>query len=207
MGEGGVMTACNARTNSSDGILVGAGCRVVDCSTSKNGSEGIITGAGCTLEGCTAFDNSANGIYGGLGTRISGCTAYSNGTNGIALLNAGLIITSPNGGQVQNCVSRANAGNGIQVGSRVQVLNNNCTDNVFAGISVLGSSCRIDSNNCGGGQRGFHVLGTANLIIRNSAADFTVDDYTIAAGNRDASIILNPASGFANTTPWSNFSF
>ena len=207
MGEGGVMAACNARANTSDGIVVGSGCRVVDCSTSKNGSEGIITGSGCTLEGCTAFDNSANGILGGPGGRISGCTAYSNGTNGIALLNSGITIIFPNGGMVQNCVSRANTGNGIQVGSRVQVLNNNCTDNTFAGISVIGSSCRIDSNNCGGGQRGFHVTGTANLIIRNSAADFSVDDFTIVAGNRDASIIVNPGSGFVNTTPWSNFSF
>jgi hypothetical protein len=37
---------------------------------------------------------------------------------------------------MHNCVSRANAGNGIQVGSRVQVLNNNCSDSVFAGFSV-----------------------------------------------------------------------
>jgi len=207
VGEGSLIIACTARTNTLDGIIASSGCRVIDCTTSRNGSEGIIVGSGGTAEGCTAFDNAANGISAGTGTRISGCTAYSNGTNGIALLNVVVIGSTPNGSLVQNCVARANAGNGIQVGSRVQVLNNSCTDNTFVGILVTGSGCRIDSNHATGGQRGFRVTGTSNLIIRNSAQGASVIPFDIVAGNHVGTFIIDPGFPFASDQPWANFAF
>lgn len=207
LGEGGLISGCTARTNLSDGIVASSGCRVVDCSASRNGSEGLIAGAGSTIEGCASFDNAQNGIIGGLGSSIVNCTAYSNGTNGIAIVNSGFPVASPNASQISGCVTRANAGNGIQIGSRCQLLNNNCSGNIFAGISVLGSGNRIDSNHATGGQRGLHVIGSDNLIVRNSVQGATVLSYDTAVGNHQAALITSPGLGFASTSPWANFSF
>ena len=206
LGEGGLISGCTARTNTSDGIVASSGCRVVDCSASRNGSEGLIVGSGSTIEGCAAFENNNSGIIASLGSSIVNCTAYSNGTNGIAVLNS-IFPVNPNSSQISGCVARANAGNGIQVGSRCQVINNNCSGNTFVGISVLGSGNRIDSNHCTGGQRGFQLIGTDNLLIRNSTQGATVQAYDNAAGNHSGAIITSPGLGFASTAPWANFSF
>ena len=136
------------------------------------------------------------------------CTTYSNGTNGILMANSGFIVaTNPASGQIIGCVSRANSGNGIQVGSRCYLLENNCAGNVFAGILVTGSACRIDSNHCTGGQRTFQITGTDNLIVRNSAQGASVLAYDTAAGNHQAALIVSPGLNFASTAPWANFSF
>jgi parallel beta-helix repeat protein len=207
LGEGGLVANCSARTNSQDGIITSGGCRVVDCSTSRNGSEGLNVGINTAVSGCTAFENSGTGIAGGLGASIQNCTAYSNGTNGIALFNSVLIVTTPNAGQIIGCVSRANAGNGIFVGSRCDVRDNNCGGNSFVGVLVTGSACRIDSNHASGGQRGFQVTGTDNLIVRNSAQGASAANYDIVAGNHDAARIISPGANFASASPWANFSF
>jgi hypothetical protein len=168
----------------------------------------LIIGPGSTIEGCTAFENNANGISAGLGSSVVNCTTYSNGTNGILMGNSGILLaTNPASGRIAGCVSRANAGNGIQIGSRCQVENNNCAGNVFAGFLVIGSACRVDSNHASGGQRGFDVNGTDNLIIRNSAQGASVLNYDIVAGNHDAARITSPGASFASTSPWANFSF
>jgi parallel beta-helix repeat protein len=208
VGEGSIIVACTARSNVLDGIVASSGCRVTDCTTSRNGSEGLIISVSSTIEGCTAFENSANGIIAGLGSSVVHCTAYSNGTNGIAMFNTGFIIaTNPASGQIIGCVSRSNGGNGIQVGSRCYLLENNCAGNVFAGILVTGSACRIDSNHCTGGQRTFQITGTDNLIVRNSAQGASVLAYDTAAGNHQAALIVSPGLNFASTAPWANFSF
>jgi len=208
LGEGGLISSCTARTNTLDGIIASSGCRVIDCTTSRNGSEGLIIGPGSTIEGCTAFENTANGISAGLGSSVVNCTAYSNGTNGILMANTGFILaTNPASGRIAGCVSRVNAGNGIQVGSRCLVENNNCAGNVFAGFVITGSANRIDSNHATGGQRGFDVNGTDNLIIRNSTQGASVLAYDIAAGNHSAALIVSPGVGFASSSPWANFSF
>jgi hypothetical protein len=50
-GEGSVVIACSARTNTLDGIVASSGCRVTDCTTSRNGSEGLTIGTGGSIEG------------------------------------------------------------------------------------------------------------------------------------------------------------
>jgi len=208
LGEGSLIEACTARNSSSDGIVAGSGCRVINCTTSRNGSEGLIIGLGSTIEGSTAFDNTANGISAGLGSSVVNCIAYSNGTNGILMANSGFIIaTNPASGRISGCVVRANAGNGIQTGSRCFVENNQSAGNTFAGFLVIGSACRIDNNHNSGGQRGFHISGTDNLVVRNSAQGATVGNYDIAAGNHSAAIITSPGLTFSSTAPWANFSY
>jgi parallel beta-helix repeat protein len=208
VGEGSLIASCTARTNTLDGIVASSGCRVTDCSTSRNGSEGLIIGPGSTIEGCTAFENTANGISAGLSSSIVHCTTFSNGTNGIIMANTGFLsATNPVAGQIMGCVSRANSGNGIQVGSRCYLVENNCAGNGFVGILVTGSACRIDNNHCTGGQRTFQITGTDNLIIRNSAQGASVLAYDTVAGNHQASLIVSPGLNFASTSPWANFSF
>jgi parallel beta-helix repeat protein len=208
VGEGSLIIACTARSNTLDGILASSGCRVTDCTTSRNGSEGLVIATASTIEGCTAFENGANGISAGIGSSVLHCTAYKNGTNGIAIFNTGFIVaTNPASGQIIACVARDNTGNGIQVGSRCYLTENNCAGNILAGILVTGSACRIDSNHCTGGQRCFQITGTDNLIIRNSAQGSSVSNYDTAAGNHQAALIVSPGLNFASTAPWSNFSF
>lgn len=207
LGEGGLLTGCSARTNASDGIQTGGGCRVSDCSTSRNGGSGFNLGQNTSISGCTAFDNSGTGIAGGLGASIQNCSAFSNGTNGIALPNVVILANTPNAGQVVGCVSRGNAGNGILVGARCDVRDNNCSGNIFVGILVTGSGCRIDSNHATGGQRGFQLTGSDNLVIRNSAQGASVANYDIAAGNHSAALLTSPGASFSSSNPWSNFSF
>lgn len=208
VGEGSLIDGCTARTNILDGIVASPGCRVVDCTTSRNGSEGLIIGTASAIEGCTAFENSANGISAGLGSSIVNCTAYSNGTNGIIVVNTGFLVpTNPASARITGCVSRSNAGNGIQTGSRCMIENNNSAGNTLAQFSVTGTACRIDSNHATGGQRGFLLSGTDNLLIRNSAQGASVANYDIAAGNHDAARITSPGANFASTSPWANFSY
>jgi len=208
VGEGSLVTGCTARTNALDGIITSSGCRVIDCTTSRNGSEGLIVGTANTIEGCTAFENAANGISAGVGSSVLNCVAYSNGTNGILAANTGFLTpTNPASVRIAGCVSRSNAGNGIQTGNRCVLENNNCAGNVFAQFLVTGSACRVDGNHATGGQRGFSVTGTDNLIIRNSAQGATAANYDIVAGNHDAARFTSPGSSFASTSPWTNFSF
>jgi hypothetical protein len=197
LGEGGLIAGCSARTNALTGIVAGNGSRVADCSSSRN-TTGISMGTGGTISGANTFENAAAGIAGGAGSLIQNCTAYSNGTNGITTLS---------GGEISGCTSRANSGNGISASSAVTILNNNCSGNVFAGIQITGSGGRIDGNHCTGGQRSFFIIGTDNLLIRNSAQGASVLAYDIAAGNHDAARVTSPGSAFASTSPWVNFSF
>ena len=197
VGEGGLIVACSARSNALTGIVAGNGVRVADCSSARN-AVGISLGTGSTTAGSTAFENSGTGVVGGAGSLIQNCTSYSNGTNGISTLT---------GGQIMNCTCRGNSGNGISATSSAVVLNNSCSANVFAGIQVTGSGGRIDGNHCVGGQRSFLILGSDNLIVRNSAQGASVLAYDIAAGNHDAARITSPGASFASTSPWANFSF
>jgi hypothetical protein len=208
VGEGSLVSSCTARSNILDGIVASSGCRVTDSTTSRNGSEGLIIGSGGSIEGCTAFENEANGISAGLSSLILNCTAFSNGTNGILMANSGLLLaTNPAAGRIVGCVSRANLGNGIQIGSRCDVRDNNCAGNSFAQFLVTGSACRIDSNHATGGQRGFQLTGSDNLLIRNSSQGASVSAYDISAGNHDAARVSSPGANFVSTSPWANFAF
>jgi parallel beta-helix repeat protein len=198
VGEGSLLQSCTARSNVLDGIATGNGCRVIDCTTSRNGSEGIIVGTGGTVQGSTAFENTANGIFANAGSSVLNCSVYSNGTNGIYVST---------GGQALNCTARGNSGNGIQASSASYVAQNTCSANVFAGILVSGVAARIDGNHCIGSQRGFHITGTDNLIIRNSTQGASVLAYDTAVGNHQAALIVSPGVGFASANAWANFSF
>jgi hypothetical protein len=87
------------------------------------------------------------------------------------------------------------------------VQGNNCAGNVFAGLLITGSACRVDKNHCTGGQRGVQVTGTDNMVVRNSAQGNSVLNFDIVAGNHDAARVTSPGASFASTSPWANFSF
>ncbi len=218
VGEGSIVSSCTARTNVTDGIRTSGGCRVTDCTSSKNSQDGVEVGTGSTVSGCSAFDNGAIGINGTTACTISGCTAYSNTGTGIdggigcslsqcsAYNNTNGIVAST-GSRVFACSARFNLAHGISVGSQCQVENNDCSANTISGIRVSGTACRIDQNHCVGGQSGFLIVGTDNLIIRNSSQGATGLPYDIAAGNHIAALITSPGVSFASSSPWANFSF
>lgn len=219
VGEGGLVASCTARTNVSDGIRTSGGCRVVDCTASKNGGDGIEAGTGSTIGGCASFDNVGEGINGSTACTITGCSAYSNTGFGIeasfasSILQCSVYANATNGivlsggSRASACTVRLNTGHGISVSSQCQVENNDCSANTLAQINVTSSANRIDSNHCQGGQRGFLISSTDNLVIRNSSQGASLLAYDIAVGNHSAAIITSPGVGFASSSPWANFSF
>jgi hypothetical protein len=206
VGSSAVAADCAAISNGGSGMVAGDGGRITGCVVSTNTGQGFLTGAGSTLESCAANANTGTGISAANGCVIRGCPVYGNGAGGIALNNSGVPL-APNGGLVEGCDVYGNAGNGIVAGSRCLVRNNEVAGSTLAGINVTGSACRIEGNHCTGGQRGLHIAGTDNLIVRNSVQGTTMSAYDIAAGNHDAARITSPGAGFASTSPWANFSF
>lgn len=219
LGDGGIVNACTARTNVLDGIHTSGGCRVADCSASRNGGDGIETGTGSTLSGCAAFDNNGGGINAAIACAVNNCTAYSNTGIGIESASGSTIsfcavyqnatngISVDNGSLVTACAVRFNGGIGIRALNYCRLENNDCASNVIEGILVTGTAGRIDSNHCIGGQRGIHVTGSDNLIVRNSVQGVSVLNYDIAVGNHYAAVITSPGSAFTSTQPWANFGF
>ncbi len=149
-------------------------------------------------------DNASVGIYAGSGSIISDCTAHHNGY--------GIFVTAEastmGGGIVRNCVVSYNTSDGIVVTDGVLVKDNESKANALAGIHVIGTRNRIESNNVTDnrsydpelGYRGWGIKvdGTNNFIANNSAT-FNQWNFDIVAGN----VVGAVEAGMA-TKPWSN---
>lgn len=219
VGEGSSVSSCNVRSNSLDGIRTTGGCRVVDCSASRNRQDGIETGTGSTISGSAAFDNGGGGINAAIACTVTASSAYSNTGLGIEAASGSVIqqcavynnstngISVDNGTLVSGCSIRVNGGHGIRAAASCRIEGNTITANTIDGVLVTGTGNRIDGNHTTGGQRGFNITGSDNLIVRNSAQAATVANYVIAAGNHSAALVVSPGVGFASTSPWINFSF
>ncbi len=197
VGDGSLVSACNVRSNSLDGIRTTGGCRVVDCSASLNRQDGIETGTGSTISGCSAFDNAGGGINAAISCTVTASSAYSNTGIGIEAASGSVIqqcavysnstngISVDNGTLVSGCAIRANSGSGIRAASFCRLEGNDCAGNTIAGILVTSSGNRIDSNHTTGGQRGYRSRARIipSFATRPAA---TVLNYDIAAGNHSA---------------------
>jgi hypothetical protein len=132
------------------------------------------------------------------------CVVASNG-NGIVLGDHG---------QVTGChVNNNNPGITVHDFSLVK---DNVVDNNATGIYVTGLENRIEANNITRGGTGLDVVGSPNLIIRNSISGATSANYNIAANNK-LSVVAAPnssavtgssgGSGVGTTDPWANLSY
>lgn len=147
--------------------------------------------------------NARDGIAINSGSQVRQCVVSGNGRVGI--------LTS-NDVEVDDCVSGSNGSHGIQVGTDSNVRRCLVSGNTGSGITVenilvTSSGNRIDSKHTTGGQHGFNITGSDNLIVRNSARSSNPANNLIAAGNHSAAIVTSPGVGFASSSPWVNFSF
>ncbi len=174
-----VLSRCIARFNGAEGIDAAERCAVRDCVATDNSGDGINAGFGSVLGSCVADSNTGDGIHVATGSSVGDCAAYGNGGDGIATINGSL---------VRDCVSYANRGDGIQINMRCRVSDcvcslNGATPGDGAGIHATGSYNHIEGNTVAdGNDRGIDVDVGQNIIIRNHAANNTVN-WDIAAGN------------------------
>jgi parallel beta-helix repeat protein len=190
-----LIAGCQALRNGTDGIVAGFGASVMDCSASNNTDFGIqLTNVHGRVERCIAALNGNMGIITVDSTTVRGCTANENGGDGISV---GF------DSRVEQCLATLNTFDGIEAGSRSTVTGNTCTSNgnggtgsgVHLGLGIV--DCVIDGNRVSANDRGIEVDGTGNLILNNTAASNTTNNYEIAANNRYGQIVDITAAGAA----------
>ena len=222
---GAVVQSCTTFNNSGAGITIGAGSTVTDSAANQNTAvEAIQSSTGCTLVNCTASGNTVQygivlnpgstaihctasnntssqtlsaGIFLG-GATLKDCTANSNTTtNGSPGFTSGMgIFCSGTDSVIQNCNASGNAGDGINVASRNQVMNNLSADNGFAGVHATNGGNRLEGNQLSNNsQAGMQVDATVNLVIRNAARSNS-PNYDIVPGNRVATIVTPLVNSF-----------
>jgi hypothetical protein len=151
-----------------------------------------------------------NATAGTFSSRIIDCQA---GLNGRIIANTGGI----RGGSfsvIRDCAVTKNIGAGIQVQSRSSVFQNVCENSftngavgsIGRGIYVLGSENLIDRNSIVGCPTGIVMAGSGNIMIRNTVLKISITavGYTWAAGN-DVGPAGNTAS--ISTSPFANLEF
>jgi hypothetical protein len=223
---------CIAMGNGASGFLVLLNAVVESCIAEGNGGDGIrAIGVGGTIRSCASAYNTDSGIYADNGWTIVQCSTSFNGANGIETIYENTILDCTatantaagiwGGRLVANCTASANQGDGILAIGTSVVRNNCCKQNVGAGVHLTGGDVRVDGNNVTYNSIGIDVDMPGNLIVRNAAAENSINNYDIVAGNRYGQVIdltiggAPPAvlgSGSAvntvnNTNPWANFSY
>ena len=204
------------RANALDGIAAGSHSSIRSCVVNANGASGIFANAGCLIELCHAISNATDGVFVTSAGVISRCSAYLNSAAGIRSTGLGYL-------GIIACSSLENVGPGIRVNSGTLVRGNTLAANgrgstPAAGILVDGVDNRIEDNNSTTNGRGIEVVGSGNIIIRNTCSGNTIN-WAIVANNVYGPIIdrTAPASAAVNgnaapdasgsTHPNANFTF
>jgi hypothetical protein len=124
-------------------------------------------------------------------------------------------ISVANGCTVRNCTTRGNLTNGIEAVGECTIANNNSSVNgssgTGAGIRVSsGPGTRVEENNCANNGHNFDIVGTGNLIVKNSSngggtGGISGSGYYISAGNSFGAITF--VSGTFNVGAWVNLQY
>lgn len=198
-GDGGLVVGSHASYNGSDGIS--SALTVIGCVARNNGRYGFSITVGGLITDSSAYDNTDYGIYANNGCTIMRCSSRSNGDGIIAFgdslikectvsLNTGDGINGQQGTTIIDCISSDNGADGIIVLNRSLVRGNTCTGNASDGIFVSSSGQnRIEGNTMSGNGRGLHVIGSGNIILKNTASGNTTVNWSIVANNVVAPII------------------
>jgi parallel beta-helix repeat protein len=216
VGNDSNVSHCSVVQNSAGGIRAEDGAAISHCTVARNTGNGIDVGSDSSVSDCTVRFNvssssSSWGIAGGGASAVKRCmVSLTSSTAGTFTPTTGGGISLGNGAKVTDCNVTENRGDGIRVGSDSVVANNNCDSNGIAsgdgaGITVVGSDTRVDNNNVTDNDRGIHMTGAGNVIVRNTASGNTTN-YQIAAGNTDAQVIT-PGAAFTTANPWANISY
>jgi hypothetical protein len=218
-GAASTLRGCVANNNGNSTTVVAlqtsSNCTLVDCTASNNTAQyGLVANPGSTVSHCTASNNTSNQTTSGgilaAGSTITDCTTNGNAnTSANPSNNTGMGIYC-NGGDslIERCTSAGNKGDGINVVDRCLVRGNLANDNGAAGVHSTGSGSEIDGNQAtNNGGPGIQVDATINLIVRNAArANGGAGNYSVAAGNRVATIFLPTVGSASGNTGGTTFS-
>lgn len=214
---------CTASGNGSDGMQVGSGSHVLHCSSRGNAGTGLFASGlgGIAVSNCILSHNTFSGLFALANITVTDTTASSNGDHGIELRSGSTAmrcVTNNNGLDgihvpmgmtniiVESCSAGANTGNGIQIAATSTVRGCNCGHNGAAGIRVSTSGNRIEANNVASNSQGIVVVQAGNIVIRNSARNHPLGDYSLVAGTA-AGPILNAADLLTSSNPHANYSY
>lgn len=203
-GDAGLVLNCNASYNGDEGIT--SSLTVIGCIARNNTGYGIAINNGGSVTNSSSFDNVDHGIYAGNGCTVTNCTSKGNGDGIIAFGdslikecsatdNVGYGINGQAGTTIIDCIASDNGTDGIVVLNRSLVRGNTCSGNTSDGIFVssFGTS-RVEGNHMTDNGRGLHVIGSGNVILRNTASGNTTTNWLIAANNNVAPIIDRTAA-------------
>jgi parallel beta-helix repeat protein len=203
---------CISTVNTSAGIFCTSYVNVIDCTVSRNGGVGIqLAGGNNNVTRCSVTRNDLGGITEtGGGSTVAECNVGFNPMNGIAVSA---------GSTVRGCTVRANTQKGITATDRCHLIGNTCEGNQ-TGIEVTGIDNRVDGNlsaAISSGTVGFHIGGSANVVVRNTAHGplhfiapgvFIVDTaYVFDNFNNNSFGPILPSAGgeISSSSPWANF--
>lgn len=218
-GANAVIRGCAATANGGPGIDASDAALVTDCAAVSS-EHGIVVGGGATLQACTAKSNLGNGITAGVNATVTSCSSTLNDGYGIgtgvgstitrctARENNGTGILSGTASLISDCVTHYN-GVGLSVPNNGYLLNNNVHGNSGDGIAATLTHNRIDGNHVtGNGGWGISMADGANVMVRNTARDNTLGNYTNGTGNTVGEILDYSSGGtVTNAAPWANVSF
>lgn len=203
---------CVASENAQAGISTNQLCTLVGCTARENTQWGI-SSVDSNLEGCTARDNGFQGFSVSYCT-VRGCVSNANSGVGFSLgAHSTLVESSAQGNTgggvdgggdclIENCRFTYNYGHGIYLSHSVNVIRGNLIVGSgygpggsydAAGIYLTLNSNRVEDNHCTDGDRGIHVVGTRNIIVRNSCAGNT-QNWVIGASNSYGPVIDRSAA-------------
>lgn len=217
----GTLNDCAARGNSIHGIVTGDRSRLTHCVSSYNLGSGYSCGGSCEFSDCAAISNGLNGIVAGANADLNKCLASANVQDGIAAGgeskvddcrsrgNVGSGIRVGNGSTVSNCAALGNAGDGILATSQCTITGDQCNNNFnardAAGIHVTGVDNCIKDNHVAANDRGVSVDAAGNLLIRNTAANSTINYFSSGAATLGPIFSGVPTDQVSN--PWMNFDY
>jgi hypothetical protein len=195
-----LITMSAASHNMLSGISAGSDAQISATKTSNNQQNGIAATDAATVTGCSASSNLHAGIAVGSGSQVLDCKAINN-TRG---------ITAHTGSTIRGCTSSQNRGDGIVVSSECVVAGNNSNNNFLArdaaGIRITGTDNSIKDNSMTANDWGLRVEVSGNLIIRNSAANNSIN-YFVTGASQAMGPVLAANQVAENTNPHANFDF
>ena len=202
--SGSTVVNCSAFGNAGGGISTGFGGTITNCTATQNLGDGFHVAPSSTLTSSTARQNSRHGAFAEEDARISDCTLTNNGVHGIlagerssisgstASFNGGAtpaVGTGISGGirmMIKDCNAIRNRADGIAVGGDSVVIGNHASFNgqggAAAGIRAAPSGSRIENNHTRDNIGTGILAGTADVIIRNTAGNNSVANFTPNSG-------------------------
>ena len=203
-GFGGTITNCTAVSNIGDGFHVAPSSTLTSSTARQNSRHGALAEEDARISDCTFTNNGVHGILAGQRTAISGSTASFNGG---ATPAVGSGISGGIRMMIKDCNAIRNRADGISVGGDSVVIGNHASFNgqggAAAGIRAAPSGSRLENNHTRDNTGTGILAGTADVIIRNTAGNNSVADFTPNSG-----INFGPIQSPGTTTnPTANHQF